>query len=805
MAINTLPKTTQQRLSANQIVIAVENIVKELIENSIDAKATSIELKLIDGGISYISCKDDGFGITPEDAAVLVKRYTTSKITSFQDLTSLVTFGFRGEALNSICCTSQSFAIVTKMQNEEVGREYLYDTEGNIKSEKTCAAGSGSTIIASKIFHNLPVRRENALKQISNSQKKITHILEYYSLIFPKIRFNLKFFSEVSSSVTNQKIFQKPALENTLDVCKSLFGINVSSHLVEKEFKIPIADENADKNNVIKVELIVPDNPPPKSNFCKNYLYVNSRPIGIGNVDKFAKSIVKSFNKAIDQIGAEKRMNFLFLNLLVPLSAVDVNVVPDKTSVFIQGSDSILESIDLIFSELFKDYVTRSSSESLPKNALQKNSEKLPNKNGNSFFTPSHKKTDSEEVDLLRSEVTATEDFIIDQSTDKEDCGPVVILRDTTLIKPTVLPSSTSGINISKFGDFNEAKISKNARAVYTTPKDLLTQPKIKDSFNVTSIAPNNRKSEKNETEEVRDEAMIPIKKKTKLEPKDSESAFEFSGNKENAKNLFLNFDVNLNLNSIKKKYPNVKNSVEGFLNGKLNYEEFITQEKRKQSHTGDHLEKNINFKIVGKIKKSNFLVIQQQTDIFLFDFQRVEQAVTLQHLIASYSSKIRNLSTPKVLNINLFTEIELQCLKNLKTDNINETTLIIVDERITSNGFNLKLLNSHQRNMDIILYGVAKDRLIQNCETSLKEILELIQKATNSQEKLEEINKFHIVTQSTLNDCKEEAKKVINKDFDNYQLEKIELILFRFFKLDYIKIKDKILYFDFLCGYHVI
>ncbi|XP_062045178.1 PMS1 protein homolog 1 isoform X5 [Lepus europaeus] len=137
-----LPAATVRLLSSSQIITSVVSVVKELIENSLDAGATSIDVKLENYGFDKIEVRDNGEGVKAVDAPVMAVKYYTSKINSHEDLEHLTTYGFRGEALGSICCVAE-VSITTRTAADNFSTQYVLDSSGHIISQKPSHLGQG--------------------------------------------------------------------------------------------------------------------------------------------------------------------------------------------------------------------------------------------------------------------------------------------------------------------------------------------------------------------------------------------------------------------------------------------------------------------------------------------------------------------------------------------------------------------------------------------------------------------------------------------------------------------------------------
>ncbi|XP_058567397.1 PMS1 protein homolog 1 isoform X3 [Neofelis nebulosa] len=184
-----LPAATVRLLSSSQIITSVVSVVKELIENSLDAGATSIDVKLENYGFDKIEVRDNGEGIKATDAPVMAMKYYTSKINSHEDLENLTTYGFRGEALGSICCVAEVL-ITTRTASDNFSTQYVLDGSGHIISQKPSHLGQGTTVTALRLFKNLPVRKQfySTAKKCKDEIKKIQDLLISYGILKPDLR-----------------------------------------------------------------------------------------------------------------------------------------------------------------------------------------------------------------------------------------------------------------------------------------------------------------------------------------------------------------------------------------------------------------------------------------------------------------------------------------------------------------------------------------------------------------------------------------------------------------------------------------
>ena len=163
-AIRPIAQAHIHRICSGQVVLDLAGAVKELVENALDAGATNIEVRLKDHGLDTIEVADNGSGVAPENHQALTVKYATSKIATFDDLASLGSFGFRGEALSSLCALAESLTVVTRTENEDAGTRLEYDKTGVIVSASTAARAVGTTVTVRGIFKPLPVRHKELAK-----------------------------------------------------------------------------------------------------------------------------------------------------------------------------------------------------------------------------------------------------------------------------------------------------------------------------------------------------------------------------------------------------------------------------------------------------------------------------------------------------------------------------------------------------------------------------------------------------------------------------------------------------------------
>ncbi len=182
--LNVLPAKTRSLLSSGQIITSVHSVVKELMENSLDAGATAIEVRLTEHGLAKIVVRDNGRGASEDAVPLMVTAHTTSKIVDFADLRRLTTYGFRGEALNALCGLAH-VEIETRRECDKVGKKFVVDSSAAVVTAASVAMRPGMTVTARNLFHTVPVRRNMYKKggRKSDELKKVEGLCRAFAIV----------------------------------------------------------------------------------------------------------------------------------------------------------------------------------------------------------------------------------------------------------------------------------------------------------------------------------------------------------------------------------------------------------------------------------------------------------------------------------------------------------------------------------------------------------------------------------------------------------------------------------------------
>ena len=386
--INILDAKVFNRISAGEVVERPASIVKELVENSIDAGAKNITIEIEEGGKRNITVSDDGSGISKEDLPLAFLPHATSKIKTVDDLDNIISLGFRGEALASISSVCQ-----VKLSSKTADNEYGYkiSVDGGVQGEiSQIARSQGTTISCSNLFFNTPVR-EKFLKKTKQEESEITHIVEKFMLCRSDICF--KYF------VDGKMIYNTTSC-SMQDIIYTIYGKEVYDNL------LPV---NLEQDGFV-LQGYVSKPAYSRSNRTFQSFFVNKRYVENYIVSSAVQSVFESFLM-------KGRFPFYVLTLSVPVDSVDVNVHPSKKEVKFENPNKIFTLVRmaiekaLLSDEQVRKFTTtdQTSNENFSKTILPHFDSKiaqnsifenaLPTNEGKSFSL----KTDV--VDLINKEV----------------------------------------------------------------------------------------------------------------------------------------------------------------------------------------------------------------------------------------------------------------------------------------------------------------------------------------------------------------------------------------------------------------
>ncbi len=327
-SIVLLDELTINKIAAGEVVNRPSSIVKELIENSIDAKATSITIEIKNGGIKYIKIVDNGMGFASDDIELAFERHATSKIRKEEDLLKITSMGFRGEALASIAAVAK-VTLTTKNVNEDIGNVVQVEA-GNILSKMETASVTGTKIEIRDVFYNVPARFK-FLKKDSTEAGYIEDVVIREALANPSISFKY-----INNSKT---IIQTNGNGNLKDTIYDIFGKEIYQNLTYLNFEL----NNIKINGVIGLPKIS------RSTRMHQFTFINSRYIK-------DKTINVAIDRACEQKYAINKFPFIVMNLNINPSHIDVNVHPAKLEVKFEDEAKVFDAIYYAIRSALEEY-----------------------------------------------------------------------------------------------------------------------------------------------------------------------------------------------------------------------------------------------------------------------------------------------------------------------------------------------------------------------------------------------------------------------------------------------------------------
>ncbi len=303
--INVLSKHIAELIAAGEVVERPASVVKELLENSIDAGATTITLEIKNGGVTYIRITDNGCGIEREDVPKAFMSHATSKVRDIEDLNSIFTLGFRGEALASIAAVSRT-EILTKTIEEEMGT--VYTVEGGVQINYDAAGcPNGTTIVVRDLFYNTPARMKFLKRDVSEANA-VADVVDKIALSHPEI--SIRFIREGKQALIT------PGDGKLLSAIYSVFGRTFAESLLEVDYEL----------DGVKVSGFVCKPVCSRPSRSMQYFFLNNRNIK-------SRSIMASMENAYKNTIMVGKFPSCVLNVYVRPETVDVNVHPAKTEV----------------------------------------------------------------------------------------------------------------------------------------------------------------------------------------------------------------------------------------------------------------------------------------------------------------------------------------------------------------------------------------------------------------------------------------------------------------------------------------
>ncbi|TET18329.1 MAG: DNA mismatch repair endonuclease MutL [Dehalococcoidia bacterium] len=324
MPIRVLDQEIVSRIAAGEVVERPASVVKELVENSLDAGASQISIEVRGGGVSLIRVMDNGAGIPSGEAELAFDRYATSKIGSLDDLESILSLGFRGEALPSIAAVAQ-VDIVTRAADEPVGT-YLSLRDGAVVNRESQGRSQGTTVTVKNLFRKVPARLK-FLKSLATENSHIANIVSRYALAFPEVKFAL--------FIDGRATLRTPGSGQLIDSIIEVYGLEVAQNILE------IKDKGWESGTAVSSPLVTGMvGSPAISRSNRDYLslFVNRR---WTNSRLLAWAVEEAYHGLLMQ----GKHPVAVINISLSPNEVDVNIHPTKTEVKFQNEHAVFSAV----------------------------------------------------------------------------------------------------------------------------------------------------------------------------------------------------------------------------------------------------------------------------------------------------------------------------------------------------------------------------------------------------------------------------------------------------------------------------
>jgi len=311
--IQILSEKVANLIAAGEVVERPASVIKELVENALDAGASVIEVEIKNAGIKYMRVTDDGCGMLPEDAQLAFSRHATSKISRPEDLEKIDTLGFRGEALPSIAAVSH-LEILTRPEDQAVGYRMRL-VGGEIKSQSETGCAAGTAIIVKELFYNTPARRK-FMKTHATEQSHITQVVELAAIAHPQVRFKL--------IVDQREVFNCPATKDLEQRLAALYGRALPKTMIRVEREA----------GGVWISGLVGGTGDHRNTRRGMRFFINQRPVEHRGI---AHAVLQAYRSLIP----DGRFPVCYLFVQMPNHLVDVNVHPAKREVRLRDEQGI--------------------------------------------------------------------------------------------------------------------------------------------------------------------------------------------------------------------------------------------------------------------------------------------------------------------------------------------------------------------------------------------------------------------------------------------------------------------------------
>ncbi|CEQ41248.1 SPOSA6832_02942 [Sporobolomyces salmonicolor] len=372
MSIQAIDRSSVHRLTSGQVVIDLQTAVKELVENALDAGATSIgesrsvcvralkanqhlneQVKFKEHGVDAIEVQDNGKGINQSDWEGIARKHHTSKLSSFADLSSVSTLGFRGEALSSLCGTASLSLITATASTAPVGTSLTFSRSGECIVGGKVARPKGTTVKVERLFENLPVRRKVLIKDAKKEFQKALELVQAYAIVSTGVRFEVKNVTKGK----NMTHLQTPVAPSVRSTFSCIFAPKSLTMLMDLDLTLDVAADKSvlkwsesgansveligcrGSSTIVKVKGLIskPTAGHGRSSGSRQFFYINGRPFQPVKIAKAVNEVYKNY--------VAGSYPTVVADFQLATDAYDVNVSPDKRTIFLHSEGNLIAAL----------------------------------------------------------------------------------------------------------------------------------------------------------------------------------------------------------------------------------------------------------------------------------------------------------------------------------------------------------------------------------------------------------------------------------------------------------------------------
>ncbi|XP_075686367.1 mismatch repair endonuclease PMS2 [Rhinoderma darwinii] len=357
-AIKAIDRKSVHQICSGQVVLSLATAVKELLENSLDAGATSIDIKLKEYGADLIEVSDNGCGVEEHNFQGLTLKHHTSKLQEFSDLVNVETFGFRGEALSSLCALSD-LSIFTCHKSSKVGARLVFDQNGKIIQKSPLPRQQGTTVSIQQLFYTLPVRHKEFQRNTKKEFAKMVQILQAYCIISTNVRINCT--NQVGQGKRTPVVCSSGTSSSVKENIGAVFGQKQLQNLIPF-VQLPPSESVCEEYGLKQADVIGGfytitgyisrcDHGIGRSATDRQFYFINQRPCDPAKVTKIVNEAYHSFNR--------HQYPFVVLNICVNSECVDINVTPDKRQILLQEEKHLLAILKTSLTAMFSSSINK--------------------------------------------------------------------------------------------------------------------------------------------------------------------------------------------------------------------------------------------------------------------------------------------------------------------------------------------------------------------------------------------------------------------------------------------------------------